>query len=61
MSDGVGVAPDALTDDSLLTRKVAAEALTALGYPTSWRTLTVKASRGDGPPYLVYGSKALYR
>jgi hypothetical protein len=47
--------------DTLLTRKQAAEALTARGYPTSERTLATKATRGGGPPFHKFGPRALYR
>jgi hypothetical protein len=47
--------------DTLLTRRELADALTALGFPTSPATLATKASRGGGPPYQRYGPRALYR
>ena len=47
--------------DALLTRKQAADALTARGYPTSDRTLSTKATRGGGPPFRKFGPRALYR
>lgn len=47
--------------DALLTRKQAADALTARGYPTSERTLSTKATRGGGPPFRKFGPRALYR
>lgn len=52
-----------IPDDSgtLLTRKQAADALTARGYPTSDRTLSTKATRGGGPPFRKFGPRALYR
>ena len=51
--------PDTL--DAKLTRKAAAEALTAEGYPVSEKTLATKASRGGGPIYQLFGRKPLYR
>jgi hypothetical protein len=45
----------------LLTRVELAEALTAVGLPVKPNTLTKMASRGDGPPYRVWGRLALYR
>lgn len=47
--------------DALLTREAVAKALTDTGYPTEPATLKTKASRGGGPPYSVYGGRALYR
>jgi hypothetical protein len=47
--------------DDLLTRRQTAEALSAAGYPTSAATLTKKACRGGGPPYEIYGARAIYR
>ena len=47
--------------DALLTRRQAAEALTARGYPLSERTLSTKASRGGGPIYCHFGPRVLYR
>ncbi len=51
--------PDGL--DTLLTRTRAAAALTAIGYVTSPATLATKVTRGGGPPYRMYGPRALYR
>ncbi len=51
--------PDDL--DAMLSRKAAAEALTAAGYPTSEATLATKATRGGGPLYQLFGRKPLYR
>jgi hypothetical protein len=45
----------------LLTRIQVADALTPAGYPTKARTLSTKATRGGGPPYRLYSSRALYR
>lgn len=47
--------------DTLLTRKDAAAALTALGYIVSDKTLSTKATRGGGPPYRTFGPRVLYR
>lgn len=47
--------------DALLRRKLTADALTEVGYPTSEKTLATKASRGGGPPYHRYGRYPLYR
>jgi hypothetical protein len=47
--------------DARLTRERTAEALTALGYPISARTLATKATRGGGPPYSLFCGRALYR
>jgi len=50
-----------LDPDSLLTRKGAAAALTAAGFPTSPATLATKASRGGGPRYRKWSTRPLYR
>jgi hypothetical protein len=47
--------------DTLLTRRQAAEALTARGYPLSERTLSTKATRGGGPLYRHFGPRVVYR
>jgi hypothetical protein len=50
--------------ETLLTRKQAAAALRAAGYPVSPSTLATKASRPTpyaGPPYQKFGSRPLYR
>jgi hypothetical protein len=47
--------------DVRLTRERTAAALTALGYPVSARTLATKATRGGGPPYSLFGQRAMYR
>jgi hypothetical protein len=43
-----------------LTRRQAAAALTAAGFPTTEGTLKVTASRGGGPEYEHYGRWTLY-
>jgi hypothetical protein len=53
--------PILIDPDTLLTRKQAAEALTARGYPTSERTLSTKATRGGGPLFRHFGPRVLYR
>jgi hypothetical protein len=47
--------------DALLTRDQAAAALTESGFPVKPKTLAVRASRGDGPPYQCFGARALYK
>jgi hypothetical protein len=47
--------------DALLTRKGAAEALNAAGFPVAEKTLATKATRGGGPPYRRFGARPLYR
>jgi hypothetical protein len=47
--------------DTLLVRDDTAEALTEAGFPTARGTLQNAAHRGDGPPYSIYGRRALYR
>ena len=47
--------------NALLTRKQTADALTDVGFPVAEATLATKASRGGGPPFKTFGSRALYR
>jgi hypothetical protein len=47
--------------DALLGRKETAAALTEAGYRVATATLTTMASRGGGPPYQLFGPRALYR
>jgi hypothetical protein len=47
--------------EALLTRAMAAEALSAAGYPVRQATLATKASRGGGPRFRRFGKKPLYR
>jgi hypothetical protein len=44
-----------------LTRRRTADALTEAGFPVKEATLATKATRGGGPPYQKFGSRALYR
>ena len=45
----------------LLSREHAARVLTEAGYVTSPATLATKATRGNGPPYRIFGKRAIYR
>ena len=47
--------------DAMLPRERTAEALSAVGFPIKAKTLSTKASRGGGPPYRLFGPRALYR
>jgi hypothetical protein len=47
--------------DALLTRAKTADALTEVGFPITEATLATKATRGGGPPYQLFGPRALYR
>ena len=47
--------------NALLTRSETADALTETGFPVKEGTLATKATRGGGPPYQRFGSRALYR
>src|SRR5882757_6618013 len=47
--------------DALLTRDRTANALTEAGFPVKAKTLATKATRGGGPPFSKFGSRALYR
>lgn len=44
------VGPLPLNPNALLRRKATAEALSAMGFPMSEKTLATKATRGGGPP-----------
>lgn len=55
------MATASIPPDARLTRERVAAALTAAGYLISPRTLATKASRGGGPPYASFNSRALYR
>jgi hypothetical protein len=46
---------------TLLRRRLTAEALTAAGFPVSEKTLATKAVRGGGPPYQTFGRTVLYK
>jgi hypothetical protein len=50
-----------LNPEALLGRKETAAALTEAGFKVSAETLTTKASRGGGPPYQLFGQRALYK
>jgi hypothetical protein len=47
--------------DVRLTRRKTADALTEAGFPVTEATLATKATRGGGPPFQKFGSRALYR
>ena len=47
--------------ETRLGREDGAHALTAAGYKTSASTLATKATRGNGPPYRIFGKRAIYR
>ena len=47
--------------NALLTRSKTADALSEAGFPVKEATLATKATRGGGPPYQRFGSRALYR
>jgi hypothetical protein len=51
--------PDDL--DALLLRIPVAEALTQKGFPIKAKTLATMATRGGGPPYRLFGQRAVYR
>ena len=60
-ANGAEMASQSLDDDTLLTRDMAATALTEAGYPVKAKTLATKATRGGGPPYRLFGVRPLYR
>lgn len=47
--------------DAKLTRRATAEALTAAGYPVTLSTLATMATRGNGPPFMRFGRRPIYR
>ena len=47
--------------EKLLQKGKTADALTEAGVPVKEGTLATKATRGGGPPYQRFGSRALYR
>jgi hypothetical protein len=47
--------------DALLTRVRLSDELNKRGFPISPKTLATKASRGGGPPYVLFGKRPLYR
>ena len=47
--------------NALLSRDRTAKALTEVGFQTKAKTLATKATRGGGPPYRLFGARALYR
>jgi hypothetical protein len=55
----MNIVPD--DPNALLLRVSTAAALTAVGYPVKPKTLATKATRGGGPPYRLFGRRALYR
>jgi hypothetical protein len=46
--------------DVRLTRRKTADRLTEAGFPVTEATLATKASRGGGPPFQKFGTRALY-
>jgi hypothetical protein len=55
----MGTIPDNL--NALLSREQTAKALTDSGFKIESTTLATKATRGGGPPYRLFGARALYR
>jgi hypothetical protein len=49
-----------LPDDTLLLRGSFAVALTEIGYKISGATLSTMATRGGGPPFSKWGTRAVY-
>ena len=47
--------------ETLLSRRQAAEALSAAGYPVRPATLACMAVRGGSPPFRRFGRRPLYR
>jgi len=46
--------------DERLTRRQLAAGLTGMGLPIAPATLAAMASRGDGPPFQIWGRRPLY-
>ncbi len=62
MATAVALAAAARPDpNTLLTRRQAAAALTAAGYPTAPATLARKACVGGGPKFRKWGRLPMYR
>ena len=53
--------PAEIDPERKLSRRETAEALTAAGFPTAEATLASKATRGDGPSFLKFGRRVIYR
>ena len=51
----------ALQPEARLTRPAAADALTHHGFPISKGTLADLVSTNQGPPYALFGKRAIYR
>jgi hypothetical protein len=49
-----------LTPDTRLTRKDLADQLTRTGFPIALSTLAMYARSGDGPPFDMFGPRAMY-
>jgi hypothetical protein len=45
---------------TFLDRREAADYLSDRGLKTSWKTLQKKATTGGGPPYRIWGNRAVY-
>jgi hypothetical protein len=52
---------DTVSERQYLTREEAAAALTHLGYPITERALASFGPKGNGPPYRLFGRRAIYR
>jgi hypothetical protein len=57
---GTSVQARDLPDDTLLLRGSFAAALTECGYKISAATLATLATRGGGPPFSKWGTRAVY-
>jgi len=57
---GTSVPARDLPDDTLLLRAPFAGALTELGYKISAATLSTMATRGGGPAFSKWGTRAVY-
>jgi hypothetical protein len=55
------MAPTTDSSEILLTRDQAAAALTEIGFPIKPKTLAKRACAGDGPPYQLFGARAIYK
>jgi hypothetical protein len=49
-----------MNENIYLRRRAAAKALTEAGFPMSPATLATQATRGNGPPYRLFGRIPLY-
>ncbi|TPG58185.1 DNA-binding protein [Roseomonas nepalensis] len=60
MADFTEIIAPLISLDTRLGRAQTAEALTHAGFTISPETLATKATRGGGPPFSIWGRRAVY-